>query len=147
MTDGDEPDLFGGLATQPAAQPRTRVKSTRPPTVVAPVPEPAPAASVIDPSFLEPGVPDAEMPETPEHWFQSARLAEESAARATLYSGPCRGGPLDGKPLHHGTPLFTVAFRDGRPITWAGPATAEVSIADYQYAGGEWNYIESRGKA
>jgi hypothetical protein len=56
------------------------------------------------------------------------------------YSGRCQGGPIDGLNLYHGEPLFRMAARDGKSITYCGPPTEEISISWYHFAGGQWVY-------
>lgn len=34
-------------------------------------------------------------------------------ARQNGYYGPCRGGPYDGKNLHHGLPVIAIAILNG----------------------------------
>lgn len=59
------------------------------------------------------------------------------------YGGTCRGGPLDGKNLYHAEPLFRLAYREGRQITYCGPEREDIEFVWYHFVGGEWVCIES----
>lgn len=62
-----------------------------------------------------------------------------------LYSGKCDGGPCDGRPLHHALPVFLMAMRGIKPVTWVGPPTSEIEIIPYRYVDGKW--VWARGAA
>ena len=56
----------------------------------------------------------------------------------TLYSGPCEGGPFDGKPMHHGLTHIEIAMRGNKVITYVGAPTPEIELGVYRYEGGKW---------
>lgn len=35
-----------------------------------------------------------------------------------LFSGKCKGGPYDGRPLHHGVPTLQIVLNNGKPLTY-----------------------------
>lgn len=109
-------DLFGGL---PETAPRPSGRA-RP---VAAVPKP------VHQGDLEPPYPAASLANPRPHGVE--------------YGGKCRGGPLDGRNLYHAEPLYRLAFREGRQITYFGSEAEGLTFVWYHFVGGEWACIES----
>jgi hypothetical protein len=54
-----------------------------------------------------------------------------------MFSGICKGGPLNGKPLHHSVERFFKFKRDGRIISyfWDGhsPLPDDIEVGAYEW--------------
>ena len=55
-------------------------------------------------------------------------------------SGPCEGGPYDGKMLYHGTDRFGVAMIGNKVITYFGKPTKEITVHSYRFSEGKWKW-------
>jgi hypothetical protein len=61
----------------------------------------------------------------------------------TLFSGICEGGPLNGKPLHHGEPVWHSATLNGKSVTRPQQAKKigdekEIKWFTYHHKGDRW---------
>jgi len=61
----------------------------------------------------------------------------------SLFSGTCEGGPLHGRVLHHGEPVYESAMIDGKMVTRSQDAKkvskeANVKWATYRHKNGMW---------
>lgn len=104
-------DLFGELPPPSSPAARTAIKTTPAAPRQRPPPEPLPPGSLV---------------------------AFEPSGALPKYSGRCRGGPTDGLMLYHGEPIFMVAERLGRRITYCGPPADGITLSWYHFVGGEW---------
>ena len=58
-----------------------------------------------------------------------------------LISGLCDGGPLGGKTLHHGEPIYRIGRdRHTKRIihAWRGGSTVDVEVGHYEWIGPMW---------
>lgn len=60
-----------------------------------------------------------------------------------MLSGTCRGGPYDGKPLHHPEPRLYCFFRNRKGITYTMPTGGPKALPDdVKVAAYEWDADE-----
>lgn len=64
-----------------------------------------------------------------------------------LFSGKCRGGPYDGRPLHHGVPTYQIAINNGKPLTHRFTEEMKtrgdvMKIGTYTHQKNEWIWTE-----
>ena len=61
----------------------------------------------------------------------------------SLFSGTCEGGPLHGKVLHHGAPVYESATVNGKLVTRSQDAKkaskeADLKWSTYHHKNGRW---------
>lgn len=59
-------------------------------------------------------------------------------ASGVKYSGPCKGGPISGKPLHHPEERFFMFKRGGKLISYHWDGTSDLPD-DIQVGAYEWD--------
>lgn len=62
----------------------------------------------------------------------------------TMLAGKCVGGPLDGKMLYHGEPIYQIGkdrlSKNRLIIGYQGLPTRDIMVGSYRYSDGAWHW-------